>query len=238
MDIAIIAAHMDDEVLGCGGTIAKYNIEGHNIHVLVLTDSCSAGHRDIELLPGTDGTVMAKEVISEKKAEFLAAMEVLGGYKTWKICDCPDMRLDTVPHIDLNKKIESFIDEVKPEVVFTHHPGDINLDHRKVFESTMVATRPVPGCPVNKVLCYESMYNNEWFGQPFVPNTYIDITDTLHIKLSAMEAYQSEIQEPPHPRSIRSLINLACTRGPAVGVSAAEAFMMVRNLLSYRDWRK
>jgi len=230
MDIAIIAAHMDDEVLGCGGTIARYNIEGNNIHVLVLTDSCSAGHRDVKLILGSQGTVIEEEIISGKKAEFIAAMEVLGGYKSWKICDFPDMRLDTVPHIDLNQAIESFIDEVQPEMVFTHHPGDINRDHRLIHESVMVATRPVSGCPVKKVLCGESMYNNEWFGQPFVPNTYIDISDTLNIKLEAMERYQSEIRTPPHPRSIRSLINLASIRGSAVGVSAAEAFQLVRSI--------
>ena len=230
MDIAIIAAHMDDEVLGCGGTIAKYNIEDHNIHVLVLTDSCSAGHRNVELIPGSQGTTIVKEVISEKKAEFLAAMEVLGGYKSWKICDFPDMKLDTVPHIELNKVIESFIDEVQPEIVFTHHPGDINLDHRLVYESTMVAVRPVPGSPVKKVLCCESMYNNEWNGQSFVPNTYIDISTTLSDKIAALEEYKSEIREWPHPRSILSIKHLACIRGAAVGFEAAEAFMMVRSI--------
>lgn len=228
MDIAIIAAHMDDEVLGCGGTIAKYNIEGHDIHVLVLTDSCSAGHRNVL---GSQGTVIQEEIITGKKAEFLTAMEMLGGYKSWKICNFPDMRLDTVPHVELNKAIESFIDEVQPEMIFTHHPGDINLDHRKVFESTIVAARPVPGCPVKKVLCYESMYNNEWFGQPFVPNTYVDITDTLNVKIEAMEKYKSEIQEYPSPRSMRNLIYLAYAHGSAVGMNRAfEAFILVRSI--------
>ena len=176
MEIAIIVSHLDDEVLGCGGTIARYNIEDHNIHVLVLTESCSAGHRDFVLKAGSQGTVYQEEIISKKKAEFLAAMEMLGGYKTWKICDFPDMRLDTIPHIELNKAIESFIDDVQPEMVFTHHPGDINLDHRKVFESTMVAVRPVPGCPVKKVLFYEVPGNAGWGESvPFILNTHIDI---------------------------------------------------------------
>lgn len=230
MEIAIIVSHLDDEVLGCGGTIARYNIEDHNIHVLVLTESCSAGHRDVKLSPGPQGTVIEK--ITDKKVEFLAAMEVLGGYKSWKICDFPDMRLDTVPHVELNKAIESFIDEVQPEIVFTHHPGDLNLDHRKVFESTMVAVRPVPGCPVKKVLCYEVPGTTGWGGSvPFIPTTYIDISETLNIKLEAMKMYKSEMREPPHPWSTRNLINHACSRGSEVGVGAAEAFMMIRNIL-------
>lgn len=230
MEIAVIIAHMDDEIISISGTIARCNAEGHNIHVLVLTDSCSAGHKDVVLKEGTQGTVYQEVSISEKQHEFLAASEIVRGYKSWKICEFPDMRLDTIPHVDLNRAIESFIDDVQPETVFTHHPGDINKDHRLVYESVMVATRPVPGSSVKKVLCCESMYNNEWNGQSFVPNTYVDISKTLSDKIAALEEYKSELQEFPHPRSVDSVKYLAYSRGSAAGVRAAEAFQLVRSI--------
>lgn len=220
MEIAVICAHMDDESF-LAGTIARYNIEGHNIHVLVLTDSCSAGH------------IGTSEIITGKYDEFIEAMELLGGYKSHKICDFPDMRLDTVPHVELNKAIESFIDDARPEMVFTHHPGDLNLDHFKVFESTMVAVRPVMGSSVKKVLCYEVPGNVEWGGsvtQPFTPNMYININSTITIKLDAIKAYKSELQYYPHPRSILNVLNLARVRGAAVGLEVAEAFQLVRSI--------
>lgn len=224
----MIFAHMDDEILSCGGTIARCNMEGHNIHVLILTESCSAGHLE-NVSSGPQGSVV--EEISDKRREFLAAAEAVGDYACWNICEFPDMRLDTVPHVDINRAIESFINKVRPEIVFTHHPGDINKDHRLTYESVMVATRPVPGSSVKKVLCCESMYNNAWNGQPFIPNTYVNINSTITTKLDAMRAYKSELQNDPHPRSIRNILNLARVRGSEVGVGSAEAFILVRNIV-------
>ena len=222
MKILVIAAHFDDEVYGCGGTIAKLVNEGHEIDVCVLTDSCSSQYKG-----------HAHEMIAQKKAESEEVNKILGIKETHTF-DYPDMQLDTVPHVELNKAIEQCVIEINPEVVYTHHGGDVNKDHRLVFESTMVAVRPMEDSSVKRVLCYEVPSSTEWApptpSNMFAPNVFVDIEDVVEKKIDAIKAYNSELREYPHPRSAENVINQAHLRGASVGLNAAESFMLIREI--------
>jgi len=222
MKILVIAAHFDDEVYGCGGTIAKLVKEGHEIYACVLTDSCSSQYKG-----------HAHEMIAQKKVESEEVNNILGIQKTYTF-DFPDMQLDTVPHVELNKAIEQCVIEIKPEIVYTHHGGDVNKDHRLVFESTMVAVRPMEGSSVKRVLCYEVPSSTEWApptpSNMFAPNVFVDIENVIEKKIDAIKAYNSELREYPHPRSVENVINQAHFRGASVGLKAAESFMLIREI--------
>ena len=222
MKILVIAAHFDDEVYGCGGTIAKLVNKGHEIYACVLTDSCSSQYKD-----------NAHEMIAQKKAESEEVNKILGIKKTYTF-DFPDMQLDTVPHVELNKAIEQCVIEIKPDVIYTHHGGDVNKDHRLVFESTMVAVRPMEDSSVKRVLCFEVPSSTEWapptLGNMFAPNVFVDIEDVIDKKINAIKAYNSELREYPHPRSVENVINQAYFRGASVGLKAAESFMLIREI--------
>jgi len=222
MKILVIAAHFDDEVYGCGGTIAKLANAGHEVHVCVLTDSCSTQYKE-----------HADEMIAQKIAESREVNGILGIKRTHAF-DFPDMQLDTVPHVELNKAIEQCITEFKPEVVYTHHGGDVNKDHRLAFESTMVAVRPLEGSCVKRVLCYEVPSSTEWAapipGNTFIPNVFVDIWDVLMNKVDAIDTYRSELRKSPHPRSIDNVVYQAHYRGASVGLKAAESFMLIREV--------
>lgn len=223
MKILVVAAHFDDEVFGCGGTIAKLANAGHEIFVCVLTDSCSTQYKG-----------HAHEMIAQKMAESEEVNKILGIKKTY-VFDYPDMQLDTIPHVVLNKAIEQGITRIKPEVVYTHHWGDVNKDHRLVFESTMVAVRPVEHSSVKRVLCYEVPSSTEWApptpSNMFAPTVFMDIEDVIEKKIDAVKAYNSELREYPHPRSVENVTNQAHYRGASVGLMAAESFMLIREVI-------
>lgn len=222
MKILVIAAHFDDEVYGCGGTISKFVREGHKVHVCILTDSCSSQY-----------TNRANEMIAQKKEESQIVNNIFGIEKTHTF-DFPDMQLDTIPHVELNRAIEQCIKDIKPTIVYTHHGGDVNKDHRLVFESTMVAVRPTEGSSVKCVLCYEVPSSTEWApptpNNMFSPNVFVDIEDVIDTKIEAIKAYNSELREYPHPRSVENVINQARLRGASVGLKAAECFMLIREI--------
>lgn len=144
----------------------------------------------------------------------------------------PTVKLDTIPQKELGEAITRVASGVQPDVVYIPHKGDINKDHRLVFEAAMVALKPKPGSTIKKVLCYETLSETEWAAPSvealFVPNVYVDISETLELKLKAMSEYKSELKEFPHPRSLETISALAKLRGSAVGVKAAEAFMLIR----------
>ena len=222
MKILVIAAHFDDEVYGCGGTISKLVREGHKVYVCILTDSCSSQYTD-----------RANEMIAQKKEESQIVNNIFGIEKTYTF-DFPDMQLDTIPHVELNQAIEQCIRDIKPTIVYTHHGGDVNKDHRLVFESTMVAVRPMEGSSVKRVLCYEVPSSTEWApptpSNMFSPNVFVDIEDVIDKKIDAIKAYNSELREYPHPRSVENVINQAHLRGASVGLKAAECFMLIREI--------
>jgi LmbE family N-acetylglucosaminyl deacetylase len=136
--------------------------------------------------------------------------------------------------LEVVQRIEAVIDEVHPDAVYTQHGGDLNIDHVTLYRATLTATRPVPGHPVRAVYAYEVASSTEWsfarFAPAFRPTTFVDISSTLEVKLTAIEMYEAEVRSFPHPRSREALRAQALHRGSTVGVEAAEAFELVRKL--------
>ena len=220
----IFAAHPDDEVLGCGGTIAKQADEGAIIHVAFLADGVFSRAVD---------QVKMQEELRIRRAAAQKACEILG-VKSVSFGDFPDNRMDTVPLLDITKALEELIAVHQPEVVFTHHAGDVNIDHRRMHEATVTACRPQRGHPVKTLLCFEVPSSTEWqlpgSAPVFAPNWFVDISYTLDRKFAALDAYAAELRDWPHPRSRQGVEHLARWRGATVGVDAAEAFMLGRQL--------
>lgn len=224
--IAVIAAHPDDEVLGCGGTISRFAEEGHKVNILILADGESS--RKI-----TDFKSV-KYQIDFRNNSATNACQIMG-CDSVTLKNLPDNRLDGIERLDIIKIIESFIDRHKPEILFTHHSGDVNIDHRIIHDSVITATRPQPGFPVKEILFFEVPSSTEWrppgSADTFHPNVYVDISRTLQVKNDALRAYASELRPFPHPRSFEAIEALAKWRGATVGVSAAEAFVLGRRVI-------
>jgi N-acetylglucosamine malate deacetylase 1 len=217
--VLVVAAHPDDETLGAGGTIARHAAAGDEVWVCLLSEGASSRHGEVEL----------------QKSCAERACEVLGVHKV-VFLDLPDQRLDTYSLLDIIRPIESCLEALQPQVVYTHFMEDVNQDHRIAFRATLVATRPVGGHSVTQVLCFETPSSTEWAapfpGSVFAPNVFVDITETLPTKLEAMSRYAdthvSEVRPFPHPRSLEALEVYAKRHGVKVGVDAAEPFMLVR----------
>ena len=218
--VLVIAAHPDDEVLGAGGTIAWHSkINNDEVYVLILTEGCSSQYKN------------NKEMIVQKRNEAKKANSLLGVKELFSE-NLPDMKLDSLLHIKINEIIEKYVKKLQPDIVFTHHP-DINKDHSLIFESTMVALRPVPDSPTKKVLLYAPVSSTEWSapfsGNYFIPNVFYDTTDTLDLKLKAFSCYKSELRDFPHPRSLEAIKIYTQKTGISVGLQAAEHFMLIRS---------
>lgn len=221
MATMVIGAHPDDEVLGLGGTIAKLARGRHeDVFVLVVTDGSSTQY------PGDEKKRIAKNEELERCCSVLGVADVSHG-------SLPDMQLDTVPHTDLNSLISEHVAKWRPSTVYTHYP-DVNRDHVRVFESTLVATRPTPDAFVRRLLLYPTPSATEWdipvLKRPFVANTFVNIEDHLETKIEALKCYGTELRDFPHPRSPEAIRAVAQSCGLKVGLSCAEEFMLVRNI--------
>ena len=218
--VLVFAAHPDDEVLGMGGTIAVHaRLRGDAVRIVCVTDGSSTQY------PGDEGLRRRKD------AEAVAAAAELG-VRDYVHLDLPDMRLDTLSHVEINTVIEEHVLAFLPDVVYTPHP-DINRDHSVLFDSVSVATRPTPGQIVSRVLTYAPTSSTEWTPAGrnwFVPNWFVDITQTFDAKLAAFAEYETERREYPHPRSERALRAHAELHGATVGCEFAEPFVLVRGL--------
>jgi len=212
--VLVVGAHPDDEVLGAGGTIAAHADLGDEVHVLIVTEGATAQYED-------------ERLVDQKKSEAKASARRLGVTDV-HFGDLPDMRLDEVPHAEVNAVIEGTIDSIEPDIVYTHAKTDANRDHDEVYDSTVVATRPQSG--VSRVLAYEVPSSTDWSGSDvnFAPSVYVDIGEHLEKKIEAFAEYESEIRDFPHPRSTEAIRSLAKVRGVAAGFDAAEAFVPVR----------
>ena len=224
MSVLVVAAHPDDEVLGCGGTMARLADEGHDVHVLILAEGVTSRTQQ------RDREAKTSE-LSELRRCTDAANAILGS-TTVKVCDLPDNRMDSVDLLDVVKLVEGEITRHRPQMLFTHHGGDVNVDHRVVHEAVVAACRPQPGHPVRQLLFFEVASNTEWrppgFIGGFLPNCFYDTERYLGRKLDALKAYSTEIRSFPHPRSVEAVEHLARWRGATVGCHAAEAFMVGR----------
>lgn len=224
--IAVIAAHPDDEVLGCGGTIAKFASEGSAVHVLVLADGESS--RDDSAENAQPDRIMDRKDMAVRAGEILGVASI-------ELLDLPDNRLDSLALLDVVKSIEKFIDTCHPSTILTHYSGDVNIDHRVVHDAVITACRPQPGFPVKELLFFEVPSSTEWrppaSAQMFNPNWFVDISNEIDLKIKALEAYLGELRTFPHPRSTEAVQALAKWRGATVGVRAAEAFILGRKLV-------
>jgi LmbE family N-acetylglucosaminyl deacetylase len=214
--ILIIAPHPDDEVLGCGGTIAKYRKKGDEVYLCIVTKAYTPD--------------WSEEFLKNRSKEIEESSRILGIKKVYFL-DFPTVKLDTIPQKELNSAILKVLQEVGPEALYLPHEGDLNKDHRLVFEAALVAVRPT-SWPVKKILSYETLSETEEGSviKVFVPNIYEDIAETFNIKIEAMKAYKSEIRDYPHPRSLEIIKALAQKRGSETGLKFAEAFMLIREI--------
>ncbi len=220
-NILVVAAHADDETLGCGGSIARWASEGRSVHLLILADGeSSRGDR-----PGLSDKIVKRRSAMQSVAGIL-------GLASTTMLEFPDNRMDGAELLDVVKKIESAVEAVKPACVLTHHSGDVNIDHRITHDAVLAACRPQPGFCVKQLLFFEVASSTEWrpsgSGQNFVPNYFVDVSETLSTKLRAMDVYSDEMRDFPHPRSPQAIEALARWRGASCGVLAAEAFMLGR----------
>jgi len=217
--VLVFAAHPDDDVLGMGGTIALHALRGDEVRVVCVTDGSSTQYPD---------DVETRERKAREAVEAATAL----GVAEYVHLDLPDMRLDTLPHVDVNRVIEEHVASWRPAVVYTVQP-DVNHDHRVLFDSVAVATRPTPGHPVRRVLTYAPTSSTEWTPAPtnwFVPNWFVDITETFARKLDAFACFATETRDFPHPRSARALEAHAQLYGATVGCTYAEPFVLVRSV--------
>lgn len=224
--IAVIVAHPDDEVLGCGGTICRFAQEGYMIHILILADGESS--RSTISDKGKFGQIKLRKEAANAACKILGCNSVITQ-------NLPDNRLDRIERLEIIKIIESFIHEYNPITLFTHHAGDVNIDHRVVHDSVIAATRSQPDFPVKEIYFFEVPSSTEWrppgSALSFSPNVFIDISSYLQNKLDALTAYAQELRPFPHPRSYEAVEALARWRGATAGVNAAEAFMLGRKII-------
>ncbi|MEP0942348.1 MAG: PIG-L deacetylase family protein [Rhizobiaceae bacterium] len=225
MTVLIIAAHPDDEVLGCGGTMARLVSEGHRVAIAILGQGITS--RQPESHPDTAASLEKLKQESRKAASALGVTDV-------RFFDLPDNRFDSWDMLDVVKKLEALATELNPTTVYTQHGGDLNIDHQVTFRATMTAFRPLPGAVVKEVYAYEVASSTEWafrqFAPSFAPDTYVDVSAHLSKKLDSLSAYSGEMRDYPHPRSIKAVEYQARDRGAHIGVEAAEAFCCI--------WRK
>lgn len=216
-NVLVIAAHPDDEVIGCGGTIAKHKRAGDKIHLLYMTDGISS-RGNIEFQQKNIREVGVKNFIDYLKPE------------SNKILNLPDNSMDSISLLEIVKEIESVISDTKPDIIYTHSAKDLNIDHRITLEATLVATRPQNSDSVKEVYSFFINSSSEWnFGvEPFKPNLYVDITDEIAEKEKFLAFYADEMRAAPHARSISNIINTASVNGATVGVKFAEVFEILR----------
>ena len=215
--VLVAAAHMDDEVLGLAGTIAKHVAAGDSVTVCVCSKRAYNHKFDVR-------SVEKEQAACRKAAKVL-------GYRDLRFFDLPDERLDE-KLLQVIVPLEKAISEVKPQVVYLPHRGDNNQDHRAVFHAGMVACRSIARHKVKRLLSYEVLSSTEQApplpSDAFLPNFYVEITPFLKKKLAAMSAYRRELKPFPHPRSLKGIEVLARKRGMEIGFKAAEGFMVLR----------
>jgi|SRR5271166_5499228 len=222
--ILVVASHPDDEILGVGGTLARHAAEGASVDVLIMAEGATS--RDEKRDPAArSGYISALRDAARRAAAIL-------GVQAPRFAGLPDNRMDSLDLLDVVKLVEMTVAEVRPSIVYTHHARDLNIDHRITHEAVLTACRPLPGSGISAIYAYETLSSTEWAvaGGGFEPNHFVDITCQLSIKIEALGAYASEMQPAPHARSIEAVQALARVRGSSVGVEAAEAFTVVRQL--------
>lgn len=217
MRILVFAPHPDDEVLGCGGFMARASALGDEVFTCIVTKAYE---------PDWDSGYIANQ-----RKTVLNAGRILGTTETLFL-DFPTVKLDTIPKKEFNEAVSRCVRDIGPDVIVAPHYGDVNFDHGIVFDAVMVAIRPTPNNSVRRLMTCEIPSETDWAvpSKAFIPNVYVDISTTLRKKLDAMRAYETELKAFPNTRSLAGIATLAIRRGAEIGVNAAEAFALVREI--------
>lgn len=219
--ILIVAAHPDDEVLGCFGTVAKMIQEGYEAYTLILSGGKTSRGK------------VEKEEIENLKKEMLNANKTIGIKEVYQL-NFPDNSFDSIPLLDIVKEIEKIKDLIQPSIIFTHHIGDMNIDHQLTHKAVLTATRPMDNECVKTIYSMEIPSSTEWNSfnvqTAFIPNVFVDISKTINLKINAMAEYISELREYPHPRSLQHIKELAKVNGTKIGLNYSENFILVRQI--------
>jgi len=225
MSVLCVAAHPDDEVLGVGGTLARHAAAGDDVHICILSDGVTSRY---------DGSETAESEIERRRGRAEQAADVLGG--TVSFHEFPDNSFDTVSLLDIVQTVESEIAAHSPDIVYTHHYGDLNVDHELACRATMTATRPLVDAGVSRVLAFETLSATEWSvpspENAFQPQQFVNIDRQLDAKLNALRVYEDELREPPHPRTVATVRRNAKLWGAKAGLPAAEPFEVLRDVRS------
>ena len=225
MRILIVAAHPDDETLGCGGTMARLVNEGHEIFIVILGEGVTSRYNSQDAASQSE-----KEALHDNCRKVADLMNV----KDLFMYDFPDNRFDSVPLLDIIKIVEKLICRIKPSGIYTHCGGDLNIDHSLTHRAVLTASRPLAECSVRDLYAFEVSSSTDWafqqFEPVFKPNVFVDISETIDTKIKAMQMYESEARVFPHPRSPEALKFAARRWGSAVGCEYAEAFELIRSI--------
>lgn len=225
MSVLCVAAHPDDEVLGVGGTLARHAADGDEVHACLLSDGVTSRHDEV--------TEEVQERIERRRSMAETACERLGLTST-TFHSFPDNQFDTVPLLEIVQAIEREIEACNPSVVYTHHYGDLNIDHEIVCRATITATRPLSNSGVDRVLAFETPSATEWSvpspDNAFQPRQFVNIEDYLETKVDALAAYETELRDPPHPRAVDNIRRQARVWGSRTGVPAVEPFDVLREI--------
>lgn len=219
--ILVVAAHPDDEILGCGGTIAKLIREGHEAHALILGEGVTS--RDDKRMPQE-----RKAELAQLKKHVAKAGEIIG-FRTVTVKDLPDNRFDSVALLDVVKMVDKVKHELKPSIIFTHYVNDLNIDHGVTYRAVITAARPIAGETVKEIYAFETVSSTEWmYPLAFSPDVFVDVSETIQLKLKALKEYKVEMKDSTHPRSIEGVELVAKVWGKRTGLKYAEAFKAVR----------
>lgn len=216
--VLVVAAHPDDEVLGCGGTILRHVANKDSVFAIFMTDGVSAREERVE-------------VFRERRMVAVEEAKRILGLQAFYQFDFPDNQMDTEPGLKIAKRIEAVIGKIQPDVVYTHHLGDLNIDHCLTAKATMVACRPQPESSVKEIYGFEVLSSTGWAAptvDPFMPGLFVNITNFLEKKIEALMCYSDELRCAPHARSVEGVTCLAKYRGHTIGIEAAEAFSVLR----------
>jgi LmbE family N-acetylglucosaminyl deacetylase len=222
-NILILAPHPDDEILGCGGVMANYIASGMNVYVAVM------GRGDIGApeLFSTEGTEQVRKECLESHA--------LLGVKETFFLDFPTPRFETIPSYQISIRLSDLLKRLDVTDFYVPHRGDIHKDHQIAHQCALVAARPIGNYSVKRIYAYETISETEWAApavdHAFIPTRFVNITESLSLKIAAFKKYKSQLKSPPHPRSVENIENYAKMRGSTVGVIAAEAFMVIREIV-------
>src|SRR5260370_4770332 len=221
----------EDEILGCGATMTRLAREGHEVRIAIIAEGMSSRYAHRE--EADQQQLRHLHTRAQQAADMVGAKELV-------LCKLPDNRLDTVPLLDVVRTVEELVERFRPETIYTHHPGDLNVDHGAVHRAVLTATRPVSGQCVGEVYAFQVPSSTDGAFQhiepSFRPNVFVDVAESLETKIAALRCYDTETPTFPHPRSAEALRAIATRWGSVVGLQAVEGFGLIRSVRPEGDY--